>query len=1129
MINKDLKMKKYSILFVLIIISLFAFSQGGGETYNCNYVRTFVPIGDNATTVPPIHNEFDYEHAWSEQIVYFDGLGRPIQEINVAGSPSGKDIIQPIVYDKFGRTQQEYLPFAYDQMKLNMPGAYRTDPITEQKYFYQTYYSENPNYTFGEKIFDGSPLNKIMKQGFPGEPWNVETGRPVEYTYSSNVSSTEVFKLLVTENNELKKFHYYSENKLHKTITQDENHKPSTVYTNFSNRTLAQISSGMYTYYAYDDLGNLRYVIPPLAYNNIVSAGSSQTFDLETDWIRDLCYYYQYDNKNRLIKKKLPGKEIEYLIYDNRNRLVLTQDGNQRLGSNWLFTKYDAFNRPIMTGNYNNKTVAGQEAMQQLVDLATVYYEEFDAVETFGYTNDAFPDIELTGGEIYTVTFYDNYDFFEAQPSDFVNLFSFRQNEIEFNYSAVTNTKGKVTTTIVNNMSTKGMSVTNTDDWEFKLFYYDKYGNSIQSIRNIAFQGTAIVSNKYNFTGQLIESRNHLDYGSERSFESISELQTFTYDHAGRLLNTTHQLNQDTAVGLSNIVYDELGLQTTKKLHLPSNSGVWKQLIDYDYNIRGWLTSIDNDMFSLKLGYDITESSPQFNGNISEMLYSYTGFEGKYMYTYDGLNRLTGADHSSSGTYSTSYTYDNNGNITTLTREGIDNLSYTYNGNQLVSVNDQEGDQFQNNGFSDNGSFQPIEFIYDNNGNMLYDLNKTILGIDYNYLNLPEQINIIDKSDFNNVLFQYDATGQKKVKQTRTNGKIIKTINYIGNFVYENGVLKYILTSEGRIVPEYGKMVYQYFIKDHLGNNRVMFDQNNMARQLNNYYPFGMLISRTNHTKGKYDYNRYLYNGKELQDDFDLDWYDYGARMYDAQLGRWHVMDPAAELARKWSPYQYAYNNPVKFIDNDGRVTIIPPQLVAVASVWIANKGGQFKNFWNKQAEYTTQTYDNNGNYSSANSFDAATHGMSLNKIVADVSETIQPVIDNIDMSLSIGKDIKIKEDVTIGLEGEFGFISGTKSFSMSLPDGIGGVNIRADADNNLSIISTFINDTETIGKNNTPEYDKEATIPLGPLNINFKANVKEMKKQMSSQKYQKTMKGIEDSYDGGGVKLSWHNREEDL
>jgi len=86
--------------------------------------------------------------------MYFDGLGRQIQEIHVAGSPTLKDIIKPIVYDDLGRTKQDYLPYAYDQMGLITPGAYRITSIDEQKNFYQTYYEEDPNYTFAEKGFE---------------------------------------------------------------------------------------------------------------------------------------------------------------------------------------------------------------------------------------------------------------------------------------------------------------------------------------------------------------------------------------------------------------------------------------------------------------------------------------------------------------------------------------------------------------------------------------------------------------------------------------------------------------------------------------------------------------------------------------------------------------------------------------------------------------------------------------------------------------------------------------------------------------------------------------------------------------------------------------------------------------
>ncbi len=170
----------------------------------------------------------------------------------------------------------------------------------------------------------------------------------------------------------------------------------------------------------------------------------------------------------------------------------------------------------------------------------------------------------------------------------------------------------------------------------------------------------------------------------------------------------------------------------------------------------------------------------------------------------------------------------------------------------------------------------------------------------------------------NTIDYLYDAAGTKLQKVTSSDQAAGLTTDYSGPFVYEDSKLAFIQTSEGRIVPDHDAYAYEYFLKDHLGNTRVVFNEQGEVLQDNSYYPFGGIMEGLNYTAGLAPENKYLYNGKEMQDDFGLDWYDYGARMYDAHLGRWHVVDPLAEVNRRWSPYRYAYDNPLRFIDPDG-------------------------------------------------------------------------------------------------------------------------------------------------------------------------------------------------------------------
>lgn len=128
--------------------------------------------------------------------------------------------------------------------------------------------------------------------------------------------------------------------------------------------------------------------------------------------------------------------------------------------------------------------------------------------------------------------------------------------------------------------------------------------------------------------------------------------------------------------------------------------------------------------------------------------------------------------------------------------------------------------------------------------------------------------------------------------------------------IYENGTPKTLLTEAGFVSLNDKK--YHYYLQDHQGNNRVVADQTGAVEEVNHYYPFGGIFASTSSVQP------YKYNGKELDRKGGLDWYDYGARMYDAALGRWHAVDPMADKYYGISPYNYCLNNPFRLIDPNG-------------------------------------------------------------------------------------------------------------------------------------------------------------------------------------------------------------------
>jgi len=699
-----------------------------------------------------------------------------------------------------------------------------------------------------------------------------------------------------------------------------------------------------------------------------------------------------------MISKKLPGAEPVYMVYDKRDRLVLTQDGNMRnessTGANkYLFTRYDEYNRPVITGQL--VTSNSLETIRTLFknDKNYVPYEEYTGSGTSGYTSQSYPSgMVVTSSEIETLTWYDTYDFV----SDFnltasLNYFSTNPPS-GFETTASDKTKGIATGGMVKAFDVSGSGYSMVTNKMYSVSYYDDYGNVIQTISQNHLGGRDVVSSLYqDVTHQLMQTQQqHILDGSVQ----LTILETYDYDHAGRLLETTHQVNDQDPIILNAMRYNELGELVEKYLHAKEGSNAFVQKVDFQYNIRGWLTQInnpvleDNDLFGMKLYYNDASSitgvtaDKQFNGNIAAMQWNTKNDKIRgYGFQYDALNRLTNADYgegtslsANQDLFSMSADYDKNGNIDWLKRNYngslADDLNYKYvgnNTNKLEYVLDEIGDALGVDDYPIKGSATK-KYDYDPNGNMIKDpsLNS---NINYNSMNLPVHVDEISGTNKVDIYYYYDASGRKLAKlYTKENSQDDKTIDYVGNIVYENNEIAYIQTSEGRMIPikdENGtRWHYEYALKDHLGNTRVTFGGSLLAGnvdiiQQSHYYPFGLVFKQENYQNSLTDYtkNKYLYNGKELQDDQlagrSLNWYDYGARMYDPSLGRWHVIDNKAEKYYATNPYTYAVNNPIIFIDPDGNDAVI-----VITGVVVQNPGPLASDWRGSYNMYQVKVYE---------------------------------------------------------------------------------------------------------------------------------------------------------------------------
>src|SRR5882757_2059645 len=380
------------------------------DNIKVNYVRTWTataPEEDPAVLVTrPLKDV-------KQTTQYFDGLGRLWQTVAKQGSyptnGSAADQVSPIVYDAFGREVYKYLPFAANTADGNTfisDGGFKLNPFQQQKNFYSdpngVLKDQGETFYYGKTNFEPSPLDRVISAYAPGNSWagsemavNQADRHGTQTKYYNNTPADEVRIWNVADNGVIGQFGTYATTatypagQLYKSITVDEQGKQviefkdkggNVILKKVQLTAVADDGNGsghegwICTYYIYDDTYLLRAVIQPRGVELLPAA----SWQLTAGVLNEQCFRYEYDQHQRAIVKQVPGAQPEYMVYDARDRVVLTQDANLRTGNKWLFTKYDQFDRPVVTGFYTDGAHTGQQSMQSYLNSAGLaLYESY--------------------------------------------------------------------------------------------------------------------------------------------------------------------------------------------------------------------------------------------------------------------------------------------------------------------------------------------------------------------------------------------------------------------------------------------------------------------------------------------------------------------------------------------------------------------------------------------------------------------------------------------------------------------------------------------------------------------------------------------------------------------------------
>lgn len=871
--------------------------NGNPTITDFNYTRKYTPLKP-MTSIPAFNNIKNFPvHVTTS---YEDGFGKPLMTINRNGS--SRDIIEP--FDL--RTTVDYavgfLPYPDSALR-----KFRTNPFENQASYYLNKYPDEDEtaYTKSElSITNGVHYTTAYAPGIQNV--GLERG-VVKATYTN--TNISLLKLSFSGGTICKNgYHPYGALFVKETV--NEHGQTTVVFSDKTQKILAKkvydnFTSGstdghLYTYYVYNDLGKIKYIVPPKAADQLHNNNCITNFD-------DLCFSFDYDKFGNVIEKHTPGKDgPDEFIYDVNQQLVMSRNANMASNDEWSFVIFDKQGRTIFSGIYT-----GAESTSYWRDVivgnATPVNRGVPQEQTLEYwlqnyfSGTTYPT-SLAGCEIHSINYYDSYNNVPAgAPTSFDNSFSADYLTgptvtdpipYMFVHSKLVASKVRILDNGIGNNFFNS-------PWITTVYFYDERSRLIQThtLNPWNTQDWDISTTQYNFINQSVLDIAKIHAWSQNAKPVTTIRNKYTYgEMTGRLETVTQKVDNGAWQPISGFLYDEMGQVKVKWL-----GNVEEQV--YDFDIRGRSIGINSDSltttsivsntktFFSKLHYDHGYSVPRYDGSISGFQWRTRGSDMmSYGYEYDEVGRLTNADFNAYNTAAgpaswnkntidftvSNLAYDLNGNMLQMDQRGydanmnpddIDILTYTYdNGNRLMKVEDNGNasaafiKDFDNGTTGSNNDYQ-----YDLNGNLKADANKNITDISYNHLDLPQSVT----AGIGSVKNIYTASGALLQKIITENG-ITDTMRYWGPFVYKNDDIDHMLHAEGRARYDAvnDEFTYDFFVKDHLGNVRTIVEGSSSYDQVD--YHAGWEIISANVEEALFDQIGVVRDNKPLSGPGDL-------------------------------------------------------------------------------------------------------------------------------------------------------------------------------------------------------------------------------------------------------------------